>query len=153
MATIQQLLSHELLVISGSRFLIAWTYQISPWRVRVSLSKSTKPRLVKGTTIGSQNGVERTLERKLFSVEVSEETENTLLSLIRTYVQPGSIILADCFHSSTNLSQYYPHFIVNHSNKILYPQTDACIKAIDSTWRSLKYKISPRNRTNSLDEN
>lgn len=97
-------------------------------------------------------GVERTPERRLFLVEVPDRTENTLLSIIRTYVLPGSVIMTDCFKSYHNLSQYYTHLTVNHSENFVDPISGACTNTIEGTWASLKYKISPRNRTNSLDE-
>lgn len=98
-------------------------------------------------------GVERTLERKLFLIEVPNRTEETLIRVIRTHVLPGSIIITDCFRSYWNLEQYYTHLTVNHSQNFVDPTTGACTNTIEGTWAALKYKISPRNRTNSIDEN
>ncbi|KAF0988125.1 hypothetical protein HZS_2126 [Henneguya salminicola] len=37
--------------------------------------------------------------------------------------------------------------------KITHSQTGACTNTIEGTWNYLKYKISPRNRINSLAKN
>ncbi|KAF0990039.1 hypothetical protein HZS_3766 [Henneguya salminicola] len=70
----------------------------------------------------------------------------------KTYAQQGSIIITDCFRSYTNLSQHYTHFTVNPSKNFVNPQTCACTNTLEGTWNFLKYKISPRNRTNTLAE-
>ncbi|KII74884.1 hypothetical protein RF11_06365 [Thelohanellus kitauei] len=75
-------------------------------------------------------GIERTVECHVFLVEVPDRTAETLLRIIRTNVLPESIIITDVFRSSNHLSRFYNH------------QTS-----------DLKYQISPRSSTNSMDEN
>ncbi|KII70540.1 hypothetical protein RF11_14858 [Thelohanellus kitauei] len=98
-------------------------------------------------------GVEKTIERRLFLIEVPDRTANILLSIISTHVLEGSTIITDCFKSYSNLNTLYNHLKVNHREKFRDPQSGACTNTIEGTWNVLKYMISPRNRTNSLDEN
>lgn len=61
-------------------------------------------------------GVERTNERKVFLVEVTERSANTLTSIIMKHVKPGSIIHTDMWKGYSKLSEInYKHFTVNHS--------------------------------------
>lgn len=98
-------------------------------------------------------GVERTENRKLFLVEVPDRKEATLLGIITTYVLPGSIIYTDCFKSYQNLQNLYEHHTVNHTETFINLENGACTNTIEGTWSALKYRISPRNRTNSFDDN
>lgn len=123
--------------------------------VEVDESKMGKVKYHRGHRVDGAwvlGGVERTPEKRIFLVEVPDRTEETLLSIIRTHVLPGSIIITDCFKSYINLQQYYTHLTVNHSLNFVDPLTGACTNTIEGTWNALKCKISPRNRTNSLDE-
>ncbi|KII74594.1 hypothetical protein RF11_16204 [Thelohanellus kitauei] len=99
------------------------------------------------------DGGERTRQRRLFLVEVSDRTANTLMSVITTHVLEGSTIFTDCFSSYRNFHSIYNKLTLNHSQTFRDPNTGACTNSIEGTWSALKYTISPRNRTNSLDEN
>ncbi|KII64511.1 hypothetical protein RF11_12622 [Thelohanellus kitauei] len=80
------------------------------------------------------------------------ELRETLINVTRRYVLPGSKIITDCFRSYSQLSSYYERFIVNHSQWFINRPNGACTNTIEGTWRALKMKISPRNRTNSFNE-
>lgn len=123
--------------------------------VEIDESKFGKNKYHRGHSVNGAwilGGVERTPERKMFLCEVKDRTEETLLSIIRTHVNPGSIIMTDCFRSYFNLNEYYTHQTVNHKENFVNPENGACTNTIEGTWGALKYKIAPRNRTNSLND-
>jgi transposase-like protein len=92
-------------------------------------------------------GVERTDDRNVFLVEVSDLRAETLLNIINRYVRPGSIIYTDCFSSYTRLSNYFTHFSVNHSQNFKDPITGCHTNHIEGTWCGVKMNIRPRQRT------
>ena len=97
-------------------------------------------------------GVERTPERKMFLLEVPDRNAETLINIIKTYVKPGSIIITDCFKSYAKLNNFYQHLTVNHSIEYVDSLTGAHTNTIEGTWGAIKYKISPRNRTSSIND-
>lgn len=97
-------------------------------------------------------GVERTPERKAFLVEVSNRRAETLLNVISTYVNPGSIVYTDCFRSYSNLSDLFEHYSVNHSINFVDPITGVHTNTIEGTWNGVKLRIRPRSRVSgSID--
>lgn len=63
-------------------------------------------------------GVERTAERKVFLITVTNRDSNTMRDIIRRFVAPGSIIHTDCWQAYNiieNMEEGYTHYRVNHS--------------------------------------
>jgi hypothetical protein len=60
--------------------------------------------------------VERTLERKIFLVEIKERSATLLTYIIKKHVRPGSIIYTDLWKGYVNLcNNNFRHHTVNHS--------------------------------------
>ena len=58
--------------------------------------------------------------RKCFIAAVEDRTEKALVSLIRKWIKPQSIIVSDCWKGYINLSKYgYVHETVNHSQEFV----------------------------------
>ncbi|KAF0986012.1 hypothetical protein HZS_2974 [Henneguya salminicola] len=60
-------------------------------------------------------GVERSPERRLFLVEVTDRTPDTPTRIIQTHILPNSIFHTKCFRSYFNRNLLYDLFTVNHS--------------------------------------
>lgn len=73
----------------------------------------------------------------------NKRDENTLLSLIQKHVATGSEIHTDCWKGYTNLEKYgYIHKTVNHSTNFVDPDSGAYTQTIESSWRSLRARLS-----------
>ena len=123
--------------------------------VEIDESKFGKNKYHRGHPVNGAwilGGVERTENRRIFLIEVPDRTAETLISIIKRYVREGSIIITDCFSSYNNLHQYYDHFQVNHSIEFVDSETGAHTNTIEGTWNAIKYRISPRNRTSSINK-
>jgi transposase-like protein len=95
--------------------------------------------------------VERTSQRKIVLIPVNKRDSNSLISLIKQYVLPGSIIYTDGWRGYARLSEYnYQHFIVNHSKNFVDPITNIHTNTIEGNWSSLKSEIPKRYRTKGL---
>jgi transposase-like protein len=99
-------------------------------------------------------GVERTLERRIFLVEVQERTKETLFEIIQRHVNPGSIIHTDLWRGYTGLRLIngYQHHTVNHSMEFIVPNTTIHTNTIEGTWNGLKMQIHPRNRNADVED-
>ncbi|KII63530.1 hypothetical protein RF11_08060 [Thelohanellus kitauei] len=84
--------------------------------------------------------------------KVPDQTTETLINIIRRYVLPGSKRITACFRSYSQLTSYYEHLTLNNSQAFINRANGACTNTIEGTWSALKMKISPRNRTNSFNE-
>jgi transposase-like protein len=93
-------------------------------------------------------GVERTPERRVFLVPVTDRSSESLLQIISAHVRPGTIINTDCWRGYSGLTEQLDvtHNTVNHSQFFRDPLTGAHTNYIESTWRGLKIKIPARNR-------
>lgn len=86
-------------------------------------------------------GIERESKRCFFKC-VEDRTKETLLSIIKENVLPGTKIISDCWKSYDCLSlEGYVHEKVNHSEHFVDPDTGACTNTIESTWRALKTSL------------
>lgn len=61
--------------------------------------------------------IERGPDGRVLLFPVDNRREETLLAIIRRYVEPGSTIMTDSFASYRNLHRHgFKHFAVNHKN-------------------------------------
>lgn len=89
-------------------------------------------------------GIERESKKCFFEV-VEDRSANTLIPIIKKFVEPGTIILSDCWKAYSSLkSEGYQHLTVNHSIEFKNKETGACTNLIESTWNAVK-KTSPQN--------
>lgn len=93
-------------------------------------------------------GVERTLERRCFFVPVEDRSTETLLSVARRYILPGSIVYTDMWRAYPRIMQELnlQHFTVNHSVSFVNEETGVHTNTIEGTWNGLKLQIRPRSR-------
>ena len=91
-------------------------------------------------------GVERTSTRKMFAVMVPNRKSGTLLEMIKNYINPGSIIISDCWPAYNKIEKVLEinHLTVDYSKNFKDPNTGAHTNHIEGTWHGLKQKI-PKN--------
>ena len=92
------------------------------------------------------SGIERTPQKRVFAVPVETRDAETLMSIIRAHVAPGSIVHTDCWRGYSQLSSEFTHLTVNHSLHFVNPQTGTHTNSIEGFWNGLKLQIPPRNR-------
>jgi hypothetical protein len=69
----------------------------------------------------------------------SRTTADTLLAVIRDWIEPGTKVISDCWAAYNNFgSQGYEHQTVNHSFHFKNPITGAHTHTIEATWRHVK---------------
>jgi transposase-like protein len=91
-------------------------------------------------------GVERE-SGKTFLVPVKDRTADTLMTVIRDWIEPGTTVISDCWGAYHDLgSQCYRHRTVNHSNNFVDPHTGAHTNTIESTWRTVKVFLGQYKR-------
>ena len=69
----------------------------------------------------------------------------TLLTEIRRWIRPGSIIMSDCWKAYECISDMglgYTHKTINHS-KEFKSKDGTCTNTIEGMWRHLKISLSP----------
>ena len=85
-------------------------------------------------------GVEQD-SRKCFLVAVERRDEETLLPIIQKWIEPGTIIVSDCWKAYCNLEKHgYVHRTVNHSKEFVNENGDNTNK-IEGHWRQAKCKL------------
>jgi transposase-like protein len=91
-------------------------------------------------------GVERDTGNT-FLVPVKDRTTDTLMTVIRDRIEPGTTVISDCWGAYRGLgSEGYTHLTVNHSIEFLNPYTGAYTNTTESTWRTVKAFLGPYNR-------
>ena len=81
--------------------------------------------------------------RKCFMIAVDKRDEATLLPLIKRWIEPGTIIISDCWKAYCNLEKHgYTHRTVNHSQELVNEQGDSTNK-MEGHWRQAKVKLPP----------
>ena len=79
-----------------------------------------------------------------------DRTANTLISIIKEHILPGTTIYSDCWKAYNSLnSECFSHLTVNHSVNFVDPETGTHTNTIESTWRALK-KSLPQNNQGSV---
>jgi transposase-like protein len=82
-----------------------------------------------------------------FLVPVKDRTVNTLIAIIRDWIEPGTTVISDCWGAYRGLgSQGYMHRTFNHSIHFVDPHTGAHTNTILSTWRHVKVFLGQYNR-------
>ena len=63
--------------------------------------------------------------REVFMVAVPDRTANTLLSVIRERIAPGSVIMSDCWraYNMVGADGTYTHLTVNHKYNFIDPDS------------------------------
>ena len=82
---------------------------------------------------------------KFFAVVVMDRTRDTLETVMKKFILPGTTIVTDGFKSYENIPKIpiyqYRHFPVNHKKHYKDPRTGACTNTIEGKWNNLKKKI------------
>ena len=84
--------------------------------------------------------------RHFFMVPVPDRTSDTLLAIIKEYIEPGTII-SDCWKAYDCLgSEGYTHLKVNHKLNFVDPKTGAHTNRIERHWRDAKNLVPKYGR-------
>jgi transposase-like protein len=99
-------------------------------------------------------GVERTAERRAFLVSVQNRSAETLHEIIARHIHPGSVLHTDLWRGYCGVEEKHDleHRTVNHFKNFKDPQTGVHTNTIEGTWNGLKLMVSPRNRTENIDD-
>ena len=113
--------------------------------VQIDESKFGKRKYHRGHHVEGQwvfGGIEQE-SRKCFMVAVDKRDEATLLPLIESWIEPGTVILSDCWKAYCNLEKHgYTHRTVNHSQEFVNEEGDSTNKT-EGHWRQAKVKLPP----------
>ncbi|XP_055948295.1 uncharacterized protein LOC129981472 [Argiope bruennichi] len=106
--------------------------------------KYNKGKMVEGAWVFG--GVER-YSNKCFMTVVQDRTSETLLSVLKEWVIPGSTVMSDCWKSYDCLSEEgFVHLTVNHSLTFKDPDTGAHTNSIEGTWAACKRSLKGTRR-------
>ena len=110
--------------------------------VQIDESKFGKRKYHRGHHVEGQGvlcGIEQ--DRKCFLVAVERRDEETLLSIIQQWIEPGTIIVSDCWKAYCNLEKHgYVHRTVNHSKEFVNEDGGNTNK-IEGHWGPAKCKL------------
>ena len=108
--------------------------------VQIDESKVGKRKYHRGHRVEGQwvfGGIEAET-RKCYLVPVKDRSESTLMRIIKKWIEPGSLIVSDCWKSYGKLSQNgYTHETVNHSEEFVN-EKGFHINKQDGHWRQMK---------------
>lgn len=111
--------------------------------VQIDESKFGKRKYHRGHHVEGQwvfGGIEEG-SRKCFVVAVEKRDEQTLLPIIQKWIEPGTIIVSDCWKAYSTLEKHgYEHRTVNHSVEFVNKEGDHTNK-IEGHWRHAKCKL------------
>ncbi|XP_005113250.1 uncharacterized protein LOC101852594 [Aplysia californica] len=114
------------------------------YSVEVDEAKFGKRKYNRGRVVDGQwvfGGICRET-KECFLVPVQDRTQDTLVSLIKKHVAPGTIIYSDCFKSYECLEREgFRHLTVNHTENFVDPHTGAHTNTIESTWWAVKKSL------------
>ena len=117
--------------------------------VEIDESKFGRRKYHRGHPVKGQwvfGGVERESGRT-FLVAVPDRTADTLVAIIRDWIEPGTSVISDNWAAYCNLeSEGFTHRTVNHSIHFVDPDTGAHTNTIKSTWRAVKVFLGQYNR-------
>ena len=111
--------------------------------VQIDESKVGKRKYHRGYRVEGQwvfGGIEEE-SRKCFLVPVEDRTEATLLPIIKKWIEPGTVIVSDCWKSYSKLSENgYQHETVNHSKEFVNSDGYNTNKQ-EGHWRHMKTSL------------
>jgi len=82
-----------------------------------------------------------------FLVPVTDRTADTLMAVLRDWIEPGTTVISDCWTAYRDIETHnYTHKIVNHTIGFVYVHTVAHTNTIESTWRHVKAFLKPHNQ-------
>ena len=117
--------------------------------VEIDESKFGRRKYHKGHPVKGQwvfGGVERE-SGETFLVPVKDRTADTLMAIIRDWIEPGTKVISDCWGAYRDLgTQGYIHQTVNHSIHFVDPNTGAHTNTIEGTWHQVKVFLGQYNR-------
>ena len=117
--------------------------------VEIDESKFGRRKYHRGHPVKGQwvfGGVERESGRT-FLVPVPDRTADTLVTIIRDWIEPGTTIISDQWAAYRNLDSHgYTHRTVNHSVAFKDPITGETTNKIESMWRTVKVFLGQYNR-------
>ena len=121
--------------------------------VEIDESKFGKRKFHKGRRVDGVwvfGGIERETKKCFFKC-VADRTANTLVSIIKDHILPGTTIYSDCWKAYSSLnSEGFSHLTVNHSVNFVDPETGTHTNTIESTWRALKKSLPKHGTTKNL---
>ncbi|RUS73525.1 hypothetical protein EGW08_018710 [Elysia chlorotica] len=80
--------------------------------------------------------------RDCFLVPVEDRGADTLLSIIRERVAPGTTVLTDEWRAYSRLTEFgFTHQTVNHSQNFVNPETGTNTNLIENTWWCIKRSL------------
>ena len=122
--------------------------------VEIDESKFGRRKYHKGHPAKGQwvfGGVERE-SGETFLVPVKDRTADTLLAVIRDWIEPGTTVICDCWAAHNNVGSLgYEHRTVNHSINFKDPITGEHTNTIESTWKHVKVSLGQYNRGEDYD--
>ena len=108
--------------------------------VQIDESKVGKRKYHRGHSVEGQwvfDGIEED-SRRCFLVAVEDRSEATLLPIIKDWIEPGTLIVSDCWKSYHNLNKHgYSHQTVNHSKEFVNKEGYNSNK-MEVHWRHMK---------------
>lgn len=111
--------------------------------VQIDESKIGKRKYHRGHRVDGQwvfGGIEEG-SRKCFIVAVETRAEKELLPIIKDWIEPGTLIISDCWKAYINLSKNgYEHACVNHSKEFVNSDGQHTNK-IEGHWRHMKASL------------
>jgi transposase-like protein len=117
--------------------------------VEIDESKFGRRKYHRGHPVKGQwvfGGVERE-SGETFLVPVKDRTAETLMAVIRDWIEPGTTVISDGWKAYHDLaSQGYTHLTVNHSLHFVDPNTGVHTNTIESTWHHAKVFLGQYNR-------
>ncbi|XP_068237043.1 uncharacterized protein [Palaemon carinicauda] len=117
--------------------------------VEIDESKFGKRKYNVGQVIDGQwvyGGISRE-SREFFLVPVETQDRDTLLSLIKERIEPGTTIISDCWQAYNCLAEEgFKHLTVNHSLHFVDPQTQAHTNTVERKWRDVKNLVPKYGR-------
>jgi transposase-like protein len=86
--------------------------------------------------------------KKGFLITVPNRNAETLMTIIRTRIHPGSVVVSDLWAAYNTINHFsYTHMTVNHKYNFVDPRTHATTNHVESVWQKVKQKHKERYGT------
>jgi transposase-like protein len=82
--------------------------------------------------------------RRCLFIPVPKRDAFNLLNIIYKHIEPGSVIISDCwkaYNEISSLDKSFEHLTVNHSLHFVDPDTQAHTNGVESIWNSAKIQF------------